>query len=398
MSHGTAQHTSTRAEDLARREAIEAYRILGEPPAADLQGLVELASAACGVRFALINIIDEGTQHSVAAVGIEASACSREDSMCNIVFQQAEPVFVPDAQLDERFRDNPFVNGEIANVRLYASSPLIAPGGLPIGTLCVFDNNPGDLSPGGTRALDVLARQIVDVLELRRMTRELVRSNDQLAHFAGQVSHDLRNPLAALFGFLELAATSPELEGAADAGWALGRAEAAAKRMLLLVDDLLSFAQLGASPRREPVDLAAVLAAAVEDLDAAVVETGATIDVGALPTIIGDTTMLRALMQNLLSNAIKFAAAEGARPHIEVRATPVSAGWRITVDDNGPGIAEDARTRVFGLLERAGRTDLDGHGIGLSTCRRIVDAHGGSIGIDDTHLGGASVWALLPDH
>lgn len=396
MSHGTAQDTSTRAEDLARREAIEAYRIVGEPPAADLQGLVELAAAACGVSFAVINIIDEGTQHSVAAVGLEASACSREDSMCSQVFQQADSVFVPDARLDDRFRDNPFVNGEIANVRLYASSPLIAPGGLPIGTLCVFDGEPGDLSPGGTHALDVLARQVVDVLELRRMTRELVRSNDQLAHFAGQVSHDLRNPLTALFGFLELAATSPELEGAADAGWALNRAESAAERMLLLVEDLLSFAQLGASPRREPVALGAVLSDAVEDLDAAIVATGATVDIGELPTITGDATMLRALMQNLLSNAVKFAAAEGERPQIEVRATPVSTGWRVTVDDNGPGIAVDARSRVFGLLERAGRTDLEGLGIGLSTCRRIADAHGGSIGIDDASLGGASVWVLLP--
>lgn len=383
-------------EDLARREAIDAYRVVGEPPEADLQGLVELAAAACGVAAAVINIIDDRTQHQIAAVGLHPSACSREDSMCNLVFQQLEHVFVPDARLDERFRDNPFVTGELASVRLYASSPLVTPAGVPIGTLCVFDAAPGDLSPGGTRALDLLASQVVDLLELRRMTRELARSNEQLAHFAGQVSHDLRNPLTAVLGFLELAATSPEMAEAPETAWALGRAESAGERMRTLVDDLLAYARIGGSPSRNAVDLGDVVAAALADLHAALGATGATVDVGELPTVTGDPTLLRALLQNLLSNAIKFGGAGDRPARIEVQARQVSAGWRITVDDDGEGVPEDQRELVFGLLERGGRTDLDGLGIGLSTCRRIVTAHGGSIGIDDAPSGGASVWVLLP--
>ena len=190
---------------IARREAIAEYRVVGQPPEPDLEGLVQLAATICGVSTAVINIIDDRSQHQIAAVGFEPSVCAREDSMCAVVFRHPGHVVVPDAREDERFRDNPFVTGEIADVRFYASSPLITPAGVPIGTLCVFDERVGDLAEQDSQALALLARQVIDVLELRRITRELGRSNEQLAHFAGQVSHDLRTPLTALGIFIFLA-------------------------------------------------------------------------------------------------------------------------------------------------------------------------------------------------
>ena len=395
MQAATSTEASA-AQDIARREAIAEYAVLGGLLEPDLQGLVELASAVCGVSTAVINIIDDRSQHQIAAVGFEPSVCSREDSMCNAVFQQPGHVVVPDARLDERFRANPFVTGEIATVRFYASSPLITPGGVPIGTLCVFDEAVGDLTPERSRGLALLAHQVVDVLELRRTSRELERSNEQLAHFAAQVSHDLRNPLAALSGFLEIAADSPEMAAAPNAGRALQRAESAAGRMMVLVEDLLEYARVGGSARRAAVELGGLVETALDDLDAAVTAAGAVVEVGDLPRLTGDATLLRALMQNLLSNAIKFAAADGGRPRITVRADAISGGWRVSVDDDGPGVPVEEREQVFGLLERAGRTDVEGHGIGLSTCRRIVEAHGGRIGIDASPAGGASVWFVLP--
>lgn len=140
--------------------------------------------------------------------------------------------------------------------------------------------------------------------------------------------------------------------------------------------------------------------AAVADLDAQIAAAGATVDVDQLPVVQGDATLLGALAQNLLANAVKFASADGARPRVEVRAERISGGWRVTVDDDGPGVPVEERERVFGLMQRGDRADVeasvDGLGIGLSTCRRIVQAHGGRIGIEDSALGGASVWVLLP--
>lgn len=387
------------AEEITRRSAIDAYDVVGEPPRADLESLVQLAATLCGVSTAVINIIDDRFQHQVAAVGMEPATCTREDSMCARVFQKPGHVTVRDARVDERFIDNPFVTGEIATVRFYASSPLITPSGIPIGTLCVFDDDVKDLDQNVSDALRMLAHQVVDVLELHRITSELGKSNEQLAQFAGQVSHDLRNPLMAVSGFLELATDSPEMANAPEAAKALARAESAADRMAAMITDLLHFARIGgAQPRRSECSFAELVSTVLEDLHATIEHTGATVVVDADVRVTGDETLLRAVVQNLVANALKFSSAAGRVPRIEVQAHAVSAGARISIDDNGPGVPRDRRERVFDLMERAVGDDIEGLGIGLSTCRRIVQAHGGLIGIEDSAtLGGASVWIVLPD-
>jgi signal transduction histidine kinase len=385
------------AQDIARREAIADYRVVGEPPQPDLDGLVRLAATLCGVSTAVINIIDDRMQHQVAAVGFEPATCSREDSMCAVVLQHPGHVMVSDARADERFARNPFVTGEIARVRFYASSPLVTPDGIAIGTLCVFDESPGELRAEHSAALDVLAHQVVDVLELRRLTHELARSNEQLASFAAQVSHDLHNPLMALSGFLELASDSPEMAHAPHAAAALGRAESAAERMTALVSDLLDFARVGgAQPRRGAVEMQRICREALDDLSALVRSTDAVVHIDAPIRPTGDPTLLRALIQNLVANALKFTAASGAAPRIDVRGEVLAGGWRLTVDDNGPGVPVERRDRMFELMERGASSAVEGLGIGLATCRRIVQSHGGRIGIADSPAGGTRVWVTLP--
>lgn len=385
------------AHDVTRRQTIADYELLDDPPEADLQGLVQLAATICGVPTAVINIIDDRFQHQIAAVGFTAAVCSREDSMCAVVLEQPGRVIVSDARLDDRFSANPFVTGVIGNVRFYASSPLITPAGIAIGTLCIFDEEVGELSPEHAATLDILAHQVVDVLELRRVTRELQTSNHELEQFAGRISHDLRNPLMALSGFIELAADSPELADAPQASRALARAEAAADRMSTMISDLLDFARVGGEvPRVAAVDVEDVMAAVIDDLDTPLAQTGATIEVDAPAPVVADPTLLRGLLQNLVANAVKFSATTSDAPHIIVRVEPLPDGSRITVDDNGPGIPEPQREKVFGLMERGDHTDVAGLGIGLSTCRRIVEGHHGRIGIAESPAGGASVWVVLP--
>jgi signal transduction histidine kinase len=225
----------------------------------------------------------------------------------------------------------------------------------------------------------------------------LSESNDQLSRFAGQISHDLRNPLTALTGFLELAIDSPDMVNAPDAARVLARAESAADRMNAMISDILAYARVGgASPQRTRVNLDAVMRAVVDDLDAAITGAGAEVrwDIDVEP--IGDLTLLRAVLQNLVANALKFTAAAGRTPQVSIAAREVQGGWRITVDDNGPGVPSPDRERVFALMER-GNSDAEGLGIGLSTCRRVIEAHGGRIGLDESPLGGARVWLLLPD-
>lgn len=387
----------TIAQDVTRREAIAEYQILDQPPEPDLLGLVQLAATVCGVPTAVINIIDDRSQHQIAAIGMQASTCSREDSMCAAVLQNPGLVVVPDARDDDRFAANPFVTGVIGNVRFYASSPLITPQGVPIGTICIFDEQTGDLTPERRDSLNLIAHQVIDVLELRRIATELNRSNEQLERFAAQVSHDLKNPLMAVSGFIELAADSPEMADAPQATESLARAESAATRMGTMIGDLLDYARAGgARPRQDDVDVQHIVRAVVDDLSTAIAAAGARIEVDAAIRLTGDATLLRALVQNLVANAIKFTSAAGVEPHIVIVAETLVGGWRLSVDDNGPGVAPEDRERVFDLMDRGSSDDVPGLGIGLSTCQRIVEAHGGSIGIGESALGGASVWVVLP--
>ncbi len=385
------------AHDVTRREAIALYRLVGEPPEPDLQGLVELAATVCGKPRAVINIIDDRAQHQVAAVGLQAASCAIEDSMCAAVISRPGRVVVPDARLDDRFARNPFVTGVVANVRFYASSPLITPAGVAIGTLCVFDDEVGELSEADSRALDLLAHQVIDVLELRRITRDLAESNAQLEQFAVQVSHDLRNPLTALSGFLELAADSPEMAAAPRAAHSLERAEAAAHRMTSMVTDLLDFARMGgARPQFTRVDVADTVDAVLEDLNDTLQAADATVRVDATTLVDADDTLLRVLLQNLIANAVKFTVAAEKVPRVDVRVSEMPDGWRITVDDNGDVVDPDLRERMFEPMQRGHGAEVQGIGIGLATCRRIVAAHGGHIGLDDSPTGGTRVWVVLP--
>lgn len=385
------------AHDVTRREAIAQYRLVGEPSEPDLQGLVELAATVCGVPTAVINIIDDRMQHQIAAVGIQAASCAREDSMCAAVISTPGRVVVPDARLDERFARSGFVTGEIANVRFYASSPLITPAGVAIGTLCVFDDVVGELSDASSHALDLLAHQVIDVLELRRVQRDLVESNASLEHFAVQVSHDLRNPLTALTGFIELASDSPEMAAAPRAAHSLARAEAAAGRMTSMVTDLLDFARMGGTrPHLVEVDVADTVDAVLEDLDGALVRTGAEVTVDASARVIADDTLLRVLLQNLIANAVKFTVAAEKTPTIRVSVEVLPDGWRISVDDNGEAVDPELRERVFEPMQRGHGGEVPGIGIGLATCRRIIDAHRGSIGLDASPAGGTRAWFVLP--
>lgn len=317
--------------------------------------------------------------------------------MCAVVFREPGHTVVRDATLDDRFAGNPFVTGEVANVRFYASSPLITPSGVPIGTVCIFDEEPRELPEDESAALALIAHQIVDVLELRRLTRELGESNAQLENFAAQVAHDLRNPLTALTGYIELASEVPEVAEVPAASRALARAESVADRMSGMIARLLDYASVGGAPiRRSAVDVGPVVASTMEDLRSGGLDNGADVTVEASVPVPADPTLLGVLMQNLVGNAVKFAGAGERTPAITVTVGAVVAGVRITVDDNGPGVPAAEREVVFEPLERGSNVAVPGFGIGLATCNRIVESHGGRMGIDESPAGGARVWVVLP--
>jgi signal transduction histidine kinase len=380
--------TDQQEQELAR------YAVLTEPVGRDLQALVDLAAQACGVPSVAINIITRDQQHQiVATAGIAPSVCSRSDSMCAAVMTERDAVVVPDATVDERFRSNPFVTGVIGAVRFYASAPLVTPDGVHLGRLCLFDESVRELTPEQETSLRTVAEQVMDVLELRLRSRELERANHHLALFAGQVSHDLRSPLTAILANVELLETEPVVARHGDLGTVVRAVSDAGRRMNRMIEEMLEFAVRGGRLSLVDTPLEHVFTLALTDLDPVVRQGGATVTVEMLPTVRADADMLYSVVLNLLTNALKFTR-PGVPAQVTVGARRLGDVWRVTVADNGRGIEPARRREVFDLYDRG--DDPDSHGIGLATTRRLVQAHGGRVGVEDSPAGGAAVWFELP--
>jgi signal transduction histidine kinase len=391
-----------------RIAAIRALDALRMPPRRELEGVVELAARLAGVPTATVNIVTDIEQHQTVTVGFNGVVCRREDSMCALTVREGRTIAVCDASRDPRFARNPFVTGQLGNVRFYVALPLVTKDGVTVGTLCVFDEVPRELDEDVLAGLATLAARVVDVFELRLRTRELAlslmeieavqaelqRSNERLASFAGQVSHDLKTPLTTIS--LSLSLVREQLQHGELPRESIGlldRAINGSARMADLIDDVLDFARLGGTLKATEVDLDFVLGEVLEDLGSDL--DNVTLHFGRLPTVLGDRAQLRAVLQNLLGNAAKYRSDK--RPlEIHVAAKHVQRAWRIEITDNGRGVPPAERHRVFEPLARVNGSK-EGTGIGLATCRRIIGAHGGRIGIDPGVTDGARFWFELPD-
>lgn len=387
---------------------IDRYGVINQPPGRDLQALVDLIAEICNVPHAAINVISSTQQHQIATAGFEASVCERDDSMCAIVMDNPRPIVVADASVDARFRNNPFVTGEIGEVRFYASAPISTPDGLPIGRLCVFDTVPRELNDVQKQALGVMAAQVMDLLELRfrsqaleeslreltQVRDDLRRSNEHLTVFAGQVSHDLRTPLTAILVNAELLATEPVIENDAEVAEMVGAVEQAGHRMDTMIQEMLAFAREGGRLRRVEFDLRPIVDLVLTDVAPLIDRDDADFRVGELPRVVGDPDLLYSVVLNLVTNAIKFTR-PGESPSVAISAERSSSSWRIRVTDSGIGVPADRQESMFALYTREDES-VAGHGIGLSTARRIVEAHGGAIGMQAGPSGGTTVWFDLP--
>ncbi|MEV5357110.1 ATP-binding protein [Streptomyces sp. NPDC052693] len=391
-----------------RLAVLERYGIIGAPAPPDLDAIVRLTARVCEAPQAAVNIISADRQHQIAAVGIAPTVCSRSDSMCAVSIAAPGQVLVPDARQDPRFAANPWVTAPTGAVRFYAASQLHSPEGETLGTLCVFAQEVRSLSERQRQALDDLASLVVDVLDLHRHRQllhhallaadqaraELERSNMALEQFAGQVSHDLKNPLTGITGHAGLLAELPGVSGNTQAAAFVGRIEAATSRMNRTIEAALSQARTGGQLHLTDTDLQVLTQEAVEDLREELTRTQAHVCLGTLPVICCDGTQIRRLLQNLIANAAKFRR-PGRPARIEVSCVNDADGWNISVTDNGVGIPPEQRRHVLEPFARLD-TGAPGSGIGLATCLRIAVAHRGTLTVDAADGGGTTVTCHLP--
>lgn len=232
---------------------------------------------------------------------------------------------------------------------------------------------------------------------LRRQVEALQRSNRDLEQFAHIASHDLSEPLRMVSSYTQIIADRYG-ERLDEAGLELlAFAVEGAHRMQAMVKGLLDYSRLGQGERvLQAVDTLAVAQAARAALRLSLEEAGAELEIGELPTVPGTESQLFTLFQNLVANAVKFRR-EGVAPRIRTCATREDEHWRFEVEDNGIGIPPEAYERVFQIFQRLhGREQYAGTGLGLALCRRIVERHGGRIGIAPAEEHGTRFWFTLP--
>jgi PAS domain S-box-containing protein len=193
-----------------RIEEVHKYLTLELSDSKELQDIVDLVSEICEKPVALITLLDEHVNWLKVRSGTSEEAAPRNTSFCQFAIQQDDVLIIKDALTDDRFNDNPLVHSD-PNIRFYAGAPLVLDNGYKLGTLCLFDFKANDLNQLQQKALTVLSRQAVYLMELelskkqlKKQVAEIEVKNESLTSIAYMQSHDIRQPLASIIGLVDL--------------------------------------------------------------------------------------------------------------------------------------------------------------------------------------------------
>ena len=383
------------SDEAGRLEALRRYDLPDLPAEPELQAIMRVAAVVADVPNATMNLLDASVQCQYATAGFEGGDSPRADAMCEVVLKEGAAVVVRDASADPRFATNPWVDGRMADVRFYASTPLNTEDGFTLGTLCVFDSVPRDLAPAQEEALADLASQVMALLERRRLTRRAEEATRAKSAFLAEVSHEIRTPMNGVLGMLDLLlATDLGVEQRAQAQLAHRSAET----LLALLDDVLDLSkgeaghvvlsQRAFAPSELVRDVAEVLSslATMRGLDLAV---HAPDD---LPVLDGDASRLRQVLINLTGNALKFTVRGG----VTLRAS-YDDQLVLEVADTGEGISDEDLPKLFEPFQQgeAGRKH-GGTGLGLVICKELVTLMGGTLDVTSAVGVGTTFRVELP--
>lgn len=379
------------------------YAVLDSVPEADFDFITSIASQICESSISLISLVDENRQWFKSCHGLDIEETDRDVSFCaHAINNPKEVLIINDAHQDERFFDNPLVTGE-PYIRFYAGVPLISEEGYALGTLCVLDKEPKELTELQLSNLKSLAKQVMNLLELRKNTRDLERAlnhlkfkNKELEEFTYITSHDLQEPVRTIVSLIEMISESYHEKLDEQGLEMMDYVIAAGYRMKALILGLLDYSRLGRKREVTLIDCNELIDEVIQDLTASINECNAKIEVPDLPKIRGFRTELRLLFQNLISNAIKFRQKDQS-PEIDITFSDEKKHWKFCVSDNGIGIPSSKKTQIFKIFQRLhSRVEYEGYGLGLTHSRKIIELHHGKIWVNSELNNGSKFYFTIP--
>lgn len=388
-------------DEQKRQKAVDSYKLVGTLPEKSYDDITQIASYICGTPIALITMLDYNRNFLKSHYGVPFSESPREISFCTHAIQTKDPVFIiPDARLDDRFKSNPLVTGDMKAI-FYAGVPLIDKSGHALGTLCVFDHEPRELNPKQISTLIALASQVISLFELRRQNIEnkdlqenLIKKNSLLKEFAGVVSHDMKMPLANIITTTDLLKTKyKELLDEKGLDY-LNYLKSSSFSLSEYINGILQHYESDnlTIDQRESFDIHDLLEQ-IEDLLNHDFKTVINLP-EANHVIHCNRAALHQIFINLLGNSLKYN--DKKEPVITVDFKEDDHFYHFKVIDNGIGIPEEKIEEIFNLFSIVASKDKNGNrgnGIGLSTVKKLVANLGGSIEVTST-LGEGSTFAF----
>lgn len=389
-------HAQQENERLAN---LKSFKILDSPPEEDYDAITSLAASICDTEFALISFVDEERQWFKSHYGLEVKETPVSYSFCAHAIRQSTEIFIiPDARDDVRFATNPLVMDE-PGIVFYAGAPLVDDDGFSLGTLCVIDRRERELNNQQTDSLITLARQVMNLLRLRKSKRELERTtskleekNRELQSFAYRVASDIRNPLNSI-AVLAKDLVKQMQRNDSDEALMLNVIHESAAKLNQTVDGILQFslAQEKLEKDKSKVNLVEL----TDDLrNLFHLEKDLIIEwYGPTHEIFVNRPALETIFINLISNAIQF----NQKPSVQVVIEAEQTGdhYKIRFLDNGPAMSEYSRSR-FGNSFNLNGGDKRENSIGLSTVKNLVEGMGGNLKIISRPKQWTAFTMLLP--
>lgn len=244
--------------------------------------------------------------------------------------------------------------------------------------------------------LELYKTEFEQAKEAEFKIKVLEEKNREIAQFNYVASHDLQEPLRTVISFSELLKKSYQGKLGEDADMYLNFIVESSVRMQKLINGLLEYSKIGADKKLVLIDCNTIIKDIIFDFDATLGEVNGEVITEPLPTIYGFELELRQLFQNLISNGLKFSA-QIQTPRIEVSMQECNKKYTFCVADNGMGIEKKYHDRIFGIFQRLHRKETyKGTGIGLATCQKIVEMHGGKIWVQSVLGGGSQFYFTIP--
>lgn len=391
--------------ELQRVQAVRSYEIFDTEEENDYDALTSIASMICQIPVALITFIDDQRQWFKSHHGTNINENLREYSFCtHTIAAEEEIMVVSDASKDERFANNPMVTGP-TKIAFYAGVPLVNSEGYALGTLCVLDQVPRELTADQKNALKILAKQVIDKIELRRKIKELATVNKELelseqrkSDFLSIVSHELKTPITTLKANLQMLDRIKEKPDSPLFPKLVDSCSKNVEKINLMVDDLLNMHrysenQLELNKTHFSIyDLISICCnhVRIDDRHELFVKGDHKI------MLYADEHRIEQVLVNLVNNAVKYAPDSR---QIDLTVSIVDNNVKVSVKDYGPGIPEDNIPHLFDRYWRASHSGkkYTGLGLGLYICAQIIARHNGHIGVESTIGQGSTFWFTIPN-